>query len=286
MQIIDIHIHIQPLEMFKPHALELIRRGRRDYEQVEKVSSSPAAFLKFLDDLGIERAGLINYVSPDVIGFTPEVNDWIARYCSAQPDRLLAFGSVHPRYVHDAAAEVDRLAKLGIRGLKIHTAHQLFSPNAYRDGLGGLAAVYDRAQAIGLPVMIHTGTSIFPGARNVHAQPLLADDVAVDYPDLVLILAHGGRPLWMNEAFFLVRRHKNVYMDVSGIPPQKLLEYFPRLEEIADKVLFGTDWPGPGVPEIRANIDKFLALPLSDAARRKILYDNAARLFPRRNAKR
>ncbi|MBI3663422.1 MAG: amidohydrolase [Acidobacteria bacterium] len=278
--IIDIHIHIQPLHMFKPHALELIKRGRKNFDFIEKVSSDSAAFLRFLDDTGIERAGLINYVSPDVIGFPPEVNDWIANYCKADPRRLLAFGSVHPKYVADASAEVDRLAKIGIRGLKIHPAHQVFSPNAYRDGLGPLAAVYERAAANGLPVMIHTGTSIFPGARNAHAQPMLADDVSVDFPNLVVILAHGGRPLWMNEAFFLVRRHKNMYMDISGIPPQKLLEYFPRLEEIADKVLFGTDWPGPGVPDIRGNIEKFMAVSLSDAARRKILYDNAARLFP------
>ncbi len=280
LPIIDIHIHIQPLHMFKPHALELIKCGRSDYADVEKYSSDAKAFLEFLDGLDIERAGLINYVSPDVIGFGPEVNDWIAKYCSTAPDRLLAFGSVHPKYVPDAGAEVDRLAKIGIRGLKVHPSHQLFSPNAYRDGLGPLAAVYERAQANGLPVMIHTGTSIFPGARNVHAQPIFADDVSVDYPDLVVILAHGGRPLWMNEAFFLVRRHKNMYMDISGIPPQKLMEYFPRLEEIADKVLFGTDWPGPGVPDVRGNIAKFLALPLSQAAQRKILYDNAARLFP------
>jgi len=278
--IIDIHIHIQPLEMFKPHALELIKRGRKDYAQVEHFSKDPRAFLAFLDDCGIERAGLINYVSPEVIGFTNEVNDWIVRYCSADRKRLLAFGSVHPRYVGDAGAEVDRLAKIGIRGLKVHPSHQLYSPNAYRDGLGPLAAVYEHAQANGLPVMVHTGTSIFPGARNVHAQPMLADDVGVDYPNLVVILAHGGRPLWMEEAFFLVRRHKNMYMDISGIPPQKLLEYFPRLEEIADKVLFGTDWPGPGVPDVKGNIEKFLAVPVSDTSRRKILYDNAARLFP------
>ncbi len=278
--IIDIHIHIQPLHMFKPHALELIKRGRKDYADVERYSASPTAFLQFLDSLDIERAGLINYVSPDVIGFPPEVNDWIANYCKADPKRLLAFGSVHPKYVADAGAEVDRLKKIGIRGLKIHPSHQAFSPNAYRNGLGPLAAVYERAAANALPVMIHTGTSIFPGARNVHAQPMLADDVSIDYPNLVVILAHGGRPLWMNEAFFLVRRHKNMYMDISGIPPQKLLEYFPRLEEIADKVLFGTDWPGPGVPDVRGNIEKFMAVPLSDAARRKILYDNAARLFP------
>jgi len=278
--IIDIHIHIQPLEMFKPHALELMKRGRANFDQIERFSKDPRAFLAFLDDCGIERAGLINYVSPDVIGFTAEVNDWIARYCSTDPKRLLAFGSVHPKYVADAGAEVDRLAKIGIRGLKVHPSHQLYSPNAYRDGLGPLAAVYERAQANGLPVMVHTGTSIFPGARNVHAQPILADDISVDFPDLVVILAHGGRPLWMDEAFFLVRRHKNMYMDISGIPPQKLLEYFPRLEEIADKVLFGTDWPGPGVPDVKGNIEKFMAVSISDAARRKILYNNAARLFP------
>ncbi len=278
--IIDIHIHIQPLHMFKPHALELIKRGRNDYADVEAYSADPAKFLKFLDSLEIERAGLINYVSPEVIGFGPEVNDWIANYCKANPKRLLAFGSVHPKHVADAGAEVDRLARIGIRGLKIHPSHQVFSPNAYRDGLGPLAAVYERAQANAIPVMIHTGTSIFPGARNVHAQPMLADDVSIDYPKLTVILAHGGRPLWMNEAFFLVRRHKNMHMDISGIPPQKLMEYFPRLEDVADKVLWGTDWPGPGVPEIRGNLERFRALPISDAAKQRILYDNAARLFP------
>jgi len=281
MPIIDIHIHIQPLHMFKPQALELIQRGRKDFVEVQAYSADPEKFLRFLDSLEIERAGLINYVSPDIMGFTAEVNDWIANYCKASPQRLLAFGSVHPRFVRDAGAEVDRLARLGIRGLKIHPSHQALSPNAYRNGYGPLAAVYERAQAHGMPVMIHTGTSIFPGARNVHAQPILADDVSIDFPDLVVILAHGGRPLWMDEAFFLVRRHRNMFMDISGIPPQKLLEYFPRLEEIADKVLFGTDWPGPGVPDVRGNIEKFRALPIAETARQKILYDNAARLFPR-----
>lgn len=278
--IIDIHIHIQPLHMFKPHALALVQKGRKDYAEVEKYSSDPKAFLEFLDELGIERAGLINYVSPDIIGFPPDVNDWIMNYCSAEPRRLLAFGSVHPKYAADAGAEVDRLAKIGIRGLKIHPAHQAFAPNAYRDGLGSLAAMYERAQANGIPIMIHTGTSIFPGARNVFTQPILTDDVAVDFPKLVIILAHGGRPLWMNEAFFLVRRHSNMYMDISGIPPQKLMESFPRLEEIADKVLWGTDWPGPGVPAIRGNVETFRSLPISAVAKQKILYDNASRLFP------
>src|SRR5262244_4297576 len=140
--------------MFHPHTHELIKRGRKDYADVQKYSSSPKDFLEFMDEAGVERAGLINYVSPAVIGFPPEVNDWVARYASAAPQRLIAFGSVHPRYVADAGAEVDRLAKIGIRGLKVHPSHQLFAPNAYRNGLGPLAAVYERAQANGLPVMI------------------------------------------------------------------------------------------------------------------------------------
>jgi uncharacterized protein len=280
MPIIDIHIHIQPHEMLKPGARELIKRGRRDFEDVLKYCASPKEFLKFLDAEDVERAGLINYVSPDVIGLTPEVNDWIAGYCSAEPRRLLAFGSVHPKFVFDAGAEVDRLKKIGIRALKVHPSHQLFAPNEYRNGLGPLRAMYEHAQARGLPVMIHTGTSVFPGARNAYAEPILADDVGVDFPDLVVILAHGGRPFWMDQAFFLVRRHKNMYMDISGIPPQKLMEYFPRIEEIAGKVLFGTDWPSPGVSTIRGNLEKFRALPISAEAQQKILYDNAARIFP------
>jgi len=279
--VIDIHVHIQPHRLLKPAVLEFVRNNRPDFARVENFCADPRAFLNYLDEAGVERAGIISSVSPEVIGYTAEVNDWTAHYCSASPARLIPFGSVHPQYVSDARAEVDRLAKMGIRALKLHPPHQLFSPNAYRHRLSALASVYERAQALGLPVMIHTGTSIFPGARNIYAQPMLVDDVAVDFPDLVIILAHGGRPLWMDEAFFLVRRHKNMYLDISSIPPQKLLlEYFPRLEEIAEKTLFGTDWPGFGVRDLGENVAMFRALPLAPAAQRKILYENAARLFP------
>jgi uncharacterized protein len=278
--IIDIHIHIMPYHMMKSGPTELIKRGRTDYDDVMRYCADPEAFLAHLDDLGIERAGLINYVAPKLIGFTPEVNDWSAKYCSAAPKRLISFGGVLPGTVPDVGVEVDRMHKIGIRAIKLHPSHQVLTPNSYLNGNQELAKIYERAQANAMPIMIHTGTSIFPGARNLHAQPMLCDDVSIDYPDLVVILAHGGRPLWMNEAFFLVRRHKNMYMDISGIPPQKLLEYFPRIEDIADKVLWGTDWPSPGVSSIKSNLDKFHAVPIAAEAKKKILYDNAARLFP------
>src|SRR5258708_12785625 len=187
-----------PYHMMKPSAHEVMKGGRKGEGDVERYCADRKEFLGLVDRLGVERAGLINYVAPKIIGFTPEVNDWSAKYCSAAPDRLIAFGGVLPGTVRDPGAEVDRLAKLGIRAIKMHPSHQALSPNHYMDGNRGLAAVYEGDQANEIPIMIHTGTSIFPGARNLHAQPMLCDDVCIDYPNLVVILAHGGRPLWMN----------------------------------------------------------------------------------------
>jgi predicted TIM-barrel fold metal-dependent hydrolase len=119
--------------------------------------------------------------------------------------------------------------------IKIHPPHQLLFPNDYMNGVKELELIYRAAEAHEIPVMFHTGTSIFAGARNRYGDPIFIDDVAVDFPKLKIILAHGGRPLWMKTAFFLMRRHPNVFMDISGIPPKALLKYFPRLEEIATR---------------------------------------------------
>jgi predicted TIM-barrel fold metal-dependent hydrolase len=276
----DAHIHVQPWWELKPAVLETMFRNRDDLDELQKISKSPAHLLRRLDADGVERAVLVNYPSPDLMGFTHEVNPYVADYCRAAPDRLIAMGGVHPRVAEDAAAEVRRAAELGVRALKIHPPHMNLSPNAYLDGMDSLRALYEEAQRLKLPVMIHTGTSIFPGARSRRGEPLVVDDVAVDFPELTLILAHGGRPLWMEQAFFLVRRFPNVHMDVSGIPPKALLRYFPRLAEIADKVLYGSDWPSPGVRSMAANLAAFRALDLPHDVQAKILDSNLRRILP------
>ena len=277
--ITDCHIHIQPLEMFRPEALAAMKRKRANFEQIVEFSRSPKAFLKHMDAVGIERAVLINYVAPEVIGFTPEVNAWIAEYVKEDPKRLVPCGSVHPRHTTNVLADMEQIVTLGIRLIKIHPPHQLLYPNDYVNGVKELEIIYRAAEANGIPVMVHTGTSIFPGARNKYGDPIYVDDVAVDFPKLKILLAHGGRPLWMDTAFFLVRRHPNVYLDTSGIPPKLLLKYFPRLEEIAHKSLFGTDWPGPGVPEIEANLEEFRRLAVSDDSMKRMLEGTAAEIW-------
>jgi predicted TIM-barrel fold metal-dependent hydrolase len=247
---------------------------------VRDIISSPDNLLKQMDADGVERACLINYVSPDVMGFTRETNDWIADFTRDHRDRLLPVGSVNPRFESDVASETERILELGIRLVKINPPHQLFSPNAYREGLPQLAELYRICESAGVPVMFHTGTSIFPRARNVYADPMPIDDVAVDFPRLKIILAHAGRPLFGETAFFLLRRHANVMIDVSGIPPLRLLEYLPRLPEVTHKVLWGTDWPSPGIVSMKRNLESFRTLGLDAAAEERILWENAQRLFP------
>ena len=275
--IFDAHIHVQPWEMVKPEVLAMI--DDPSHANAKEVLSSPDHLLRFLDAEGVDRACCINYVSPDVMGFTREVNDWIAAFTRGARDRLVAVGSVNPLHEMDVRAEIRRVLDLGIGLIKIHPPHQLFSPNAYRGELWQLAEIYRECEERGVPVMFHTGTSIFPRARNVFADPMPIDDVAIDFPRLPIILAHAGRPLYGETALFLARRHKNVHLEISGIPPKTLPRYVPRLASMADKVLWGTDWPSPGVVSMRRNVEDFRDLGLGEEVEKKVLWDNASRMF-------
>jgi predicted TIM-barrel fold metal-dependent hydrolase len=277
MRVFDVHLHVQPWSMMNPDALAMIESSSR--ARANEVLRSPDDLLQFLDANDIERACCINYVSPDVTGFTREVNDWIANFTREHRQRLLPVGSVNPLHEIDVRSEIRRVLDLGIRMIKIHPPHQLFAPNAYRSELWQLAEIYRECEERNVPVMFHTGTSVFPKARNVFADPMAIDDVAIDFPRLPIVLAHAGRPLYGDTAFFLARRHPNVYLDLSGIPPKGLLRFLPRLPDLAGKALWGTDWPSPGVLSPKKNVDDFLALGLGREAEEKILRTNAETLF-------
>jgi len=277
----DLHVHVSPWREMLPAVAETLRRGHEDHwDRLLAMMDEPRLLLDAMDRAGVWRVGLINYPSPDVLGFTDEANRFSARYAEAAPQRLLPFGGVHPRFAGDVKGHVDELLEMGIRCLKIHPPHQLFPANAHTQGLRTLGTLYRRCEERGLPVMVHTGTSVFPGARCKYGHPMELDDVAVDFPDLTIVMAHGGRPLWMDEAFFILRRHRNVHLEISGIPPHRLLEWFPRLAEVADRVLWGTDWPSPGVRDMGQNLEQFRNLDLPDDVKTRITSENAWRLFP------
>ena len=225
--------------------------------------------VRFLDDNGVDYAVALGELNPRVTGII--TNEELADLCRGV-DRLIPFADVNPHLIADPAAELDRCVRdWGFRGVKLYPVYQLFYAN---DRI--LYPFYEKAQELGVPVMVHTGSSIFQGVRLKYGDPLLLEDVAVDFPDLTLVLVHGGRGFWYDTAFFLNRAYSKVYLEIAGLPPRSLLDYFPDLEAYADKVLFGSDWPGPNP---KKNIDAIKALPISEEAKAKILGENAARIL-------
>lgn len=282
--IIDFHVHINPWNRLNVDALKVLQKTQPGFAKIQEYIDDPDTFVEHMDEQGLDKVALINYVAPEVMGYKQDINQWVHDYTTDAPDRLIPFGSLDPTHMADkrsARIQVeDLLFKLEIKGIKIHPPHMLVHPNDYQVGAGALATLYEMCEDEAVPIMFHTGTSIFPGARNKFGDPMGLDDVAVDFPRLKIVMAHGGRPLWTDTAFFLVRRHPNVWMDISSIPPPKLLDYFPRLPEITDKVIFGSDWPGPGVPSMRENADavaRALNLPAEDE--RNVLYYNALKVI-------
>jgi len=279
IRVTDCHIHIHPWRELRADVLEVLRRGQ-DFERLVEVMYDPRLLLEIMDAEGIDHVGLVNYPAPEVMGTDLRTILHAARYAESAPDRMMWYGGVHPRHTRDPAGDVDRLAEMGMRMLKVHPNHQALPANAYADGLETQAEVYRRCEALGIPVLIHTGTSVFPRARCKYGNPLEIDDVAIDFPDLRIVLAHGGRPFWMREAFFILRRHANVWFDLSGIPPKLLPEWFPKLAELEHKLLWGSDWPSPGVTGMRRNVDQVLALPYAASLKRAALETNPERLLP------
>ncbi|MEA3190306.1 MAG: uncharacterized protein QOD77_888 [Thermoplasmata archaeon] len=274
MRPIDAHVHVNRFDLMTPAAHALIAQNPT-FPQMERFVRDPDAFLAHLDAEGIEAAWLVNYCAKEVMGYGWEVNPWIAEYCAADPRRLVAVGGYDPRHDGDGAAAIGRLRDLGVRALKLHPVHQRVSPAD-----PALWPAYARLEELGMPLLVHTGTSIFPGADNAHATVAPLAQVLAAFPGLPVILCHGGRPNETAQALALLDRFPNARIDLSSCPPARLPHYFGDLAARADRFLWGSDWPGPKVPGMGANVAAFRALGLPAAAEEQILWRNARALVP------
>ncbi|MDH5606132.1 MAG: amidohydrolase family protein [Anaerolineae bacterium] len=281
--IIDFHIHLSKPEHERPWVMEWMRRNLpgEDLDALMESVLTPAGIREYLQAHAIDLAVGLAEVSPITTGWAG--NEYVGEFCreaNALPDppegprgRLLLFASINPYVVNDLAVELENLVTTyAFRGIKLYPPYQHHYPNDPR-----MYPLYAKAQELGIPMLVHTGSSVFKGARIKYADPLLLDDVAIDFPDLKILMAHAGRPFWYPQAFWMARRHENVYMELSGLPGKKLLEYFPRLEEISHKVVYGSDWPGN--PDLRLNVEAIQSLEISEQAKHAILYQNAARIL-------
>jgi predicted TIM-barrel fold metal-dependent hydrolase len=270
MYIIDFHVHVAQFDMWNPWIHESLKPFNPIVYKNFDESMTARSFLKFMREEKVDFAVILAEDSPLTKGVVP--NEFVAKFCQ-RSKRLIPFASINPVLDIAPAKTLATLVEdMGMKGLKLLPSFQFFYPNDER-----LFPLYSKAEELEIPVNFHTGSSIFKNTRLKYADPLYLDDVAIDFPDLKIILAHGGRSIWYNVAFFLARRHENVYMDVSGLPPNHLLDYFPNLEEISDKVVFGSDWPS--VESIKRNAEAIWRLPLIDETKRKILWENARKIL-------
>ncbi|MFZ3172379.1 MAG: amidohydrolase family protein [Carboxydocellales bacterium] len=269
--VIDFHTHpLVNFLSFRESVLKWARTLHPDFDGFVNTYKDPAAFVEYLESCGVDYAVVLAETNPAVTGSC--TNEEVFKFCANQA-KLIPFASINPYLDPEPGRLLEYLVcEQGFKGVKLYPTYQYFYPN---DRM--VYPLYAKAESLQVPVMIHTGSSVFKGARLKYGDPLYLDDVAVDFPSLSLILVHGGRGFWYDKAFLLSRLHPNVYLEVAGLPPQKLLEYFPDLEHNGEKIIFGSDWPG--VKDIKQNIEKIKSLSLNEITIGNILGGNAAGLL-------
>ena len=213
-------------------------------------------------------------------GFRRYNNEEMAELAAKESDILIPFGSIDPAKGKLGAREARRLVKdFGIKGFKFHPTMQGFYPNdrsAY--------PLYEAIVESGVPALFHTGqTGVGAGMhggmnmRLKFSNPMYLDDVAADFPDMKIILAHPSFP-WQEEALSVATHKPNVYIDLSGWSPR----YFPKIlvqyanSILRHKVLFGSDWPAILPDRWLADFD---TLDIRPEVKPLILKENAAKLL-------
>ena len=233
--IVDCHTHAGRYEHFSETFHREIAIARGD--------DTPVMDIDFDDHLSacepVDRAVVLAFEAPHSGIDVP--NDYVAEYVKRAPEKFIGFCSVDVTDP-DPAAEVERcVGDLGLRGVKLGPVYQGYHPMDHR-----ILPVYERAQRLGVPVLIHQGTTFPRRAPLKYAHPILLEDVALGFPDLKIVIAHLGHP-WEADTIVLIRKQPNVYSDVSGLwyRPWQFYNSMMLAWEygVTHKLLFGTDYP-------------------------------------------
>jgi predicted TIM-barrel fold metal-dependent hydrolase len=217
---------------------------------------------------------------PDDIERSEPDNDEVVTLAAQHSDAVLPFASIHPaRGTSGLAAAEKLITEHGVKGFKFHPSVQGFYPNdriAY--------PLYELLAAHRIPALFHSGQS-GTGARTVggggirlkYSNPMMLDDVAVDFPNMPIVIAHPSFP-WQEEALAVATHKAQVYIDLSGWSPK----YFPPIlvqyanTLLKDKMLFGSDFPLITPERWLADLEK---TGIRDEVKPAILKDNAVRFF-------
>lgn len=269
--VIDFHTHPWLPRYLNPATESFIRRISPAVAEHGERLSDPAYAADVLRAEGLARAVVLPEHCPETSGNVR--TETVLEHCAAEPDFYLPFASLNPNLDPDPLDALDRWIGAGVRGLKLYPSYQFFRPDEPR-----MYPIYERLQEARLPLLLHVGSSVIPGTELDYCHPRHLEPVARDFPALPVVMAHGGRGHWYRECARLTRERTNVYIDVTGLVPSRLLAHFPDLPTLAERVVFGSDWPAmPKSPG--HNVAAIRQLGLDDDALDRILRQNAARLL-------
>jgi uncharacterized protein len=269
--LVDVHLHPARRDTLKP-AWDVWMQGF-DPAAVEALYDGPAVnpgrFDAMLAAEGVDVAVVLAEYSPRVTGIQAAED-----MAALAGDRVRWAANVNPHLHYPVEEELARQLELGAVACKVHPVHAGFPANDR-----SMYPVYALCQQAGIPLVVHCGTSTFPGAVNAYADPVLLDDVLRDFRSLQVVLAHGGRGWWYDAAAFLALAHDRVWIELSGLPPSRLRDYYARQSwpRLARKMIFGTDWPG--IPGIARNARAVAGLCPSAEVAGLVLAGNAARVY-------
>lgn len=277
LRAIDFHVH--------PPVPEWLDTSMRGYMEAAEAYFRSSVARKTFDEIAQEYEALD--VLAVLLGWDAETatqrprlpNDLIADACRTHPRAFIGFGSVDPHKGAHAVDEVERIAELGLKGVKLHPSLQAFAPEDER-----YWPLYETCERRHLIALFHTGTSGIgagrPGGQGIridYAQPIRLDPVAAAFPELQIIAAHFGYP-WHLELLAIALHKTNVWIDISGwapryIPAEVVREMRGRLQ---DRFLFGSDYP---FIQPQRCLDELAGLGLPEVVTQKILIENGRRLL-------
>jgi predicted TIM-barrel fold metal-dependent hydrolase len=273
--LVDAHVHVPVLGSLRPAWLE----WARDFgppgilQEVWDGDGRPRA--DRLDGLfaaqGVDVALLLCEYSPKATGM--QRFEDLLPIVEHNPARFRPIANVNPHLHFPIAAEVRRQLALGAAALKLHPVH-----GGFRCDDAALYPAYQVLEETGVPLVVHCGTSTFPGSANENADPAYLLPVVRDFPGLNVVLAHGGRGWWYDAAAFMALSNDTVWLELSGLPPKRLPDYYRNhdLTRLSRRWIFGTDWPG--VPGVAHNAQAVADLVPDDVAP-AVLGGNAHRVY-------
>ena len=193
--LIDMHVHLAQYEVLSASTRDWfisLYPSEAAYQAVCEANASPDDFCAMLAEKGVDYAVILAEDTPAVTGVAD--NRMVADFCKGHP-QLLPFCTFDPLKEKDMPGQLRQLAAEGFRGVKLYPTYNFFYPNAPM-----MYPLYETAQELGLPVMFHTGLSVFRSSRLKYGSPIFYDDIAVDFPELKIVMCHGGRDCWYREA--------------------------------------------------------------------------------------